>query len=405
MHDVFVARQPIFDRSLKVYAYELLFRHADAQRANVIDGDQATSQVVLNTFTVIGLDELVGKHFAFINMTRSFLLQERRLPFPVDRVVLEVLENLEPDRELLLALRELSEAGYLISLDDFVFSEALLPLVELADIIKVEISRLTPAQIEEHVKRLRPYQVKLLAEKVETREQYEFCHRLGFDYFQGYFLERPNVVRGTSIPASRLPTLNLLAALHRPDVTLVDLERLISQDVALSYKLLRYLNSPFFSMSRRIESIRQAVTFLGVNELRRWASVLALSTVSDKPAELMVTLMVRAKMCESLARRLRLRAADNYFTVGLFSGLDSVLDAPLETIVATLPLGAETSAALLRHEGEAGRVLECVLAYEHGDWDRIVAMRIDADTVIEAYLEALHWANENGIGEAAEAAG
>jgi EAL and modified HD-GYP domain-containing signal transduction protein len=394
MHDVFVARQPIFDRQLKVYAYELLFRRADAQHANVIDGDQATSQVILNAFTVIGLDELVGPHLAFINMTRGFLLQDRRVPFPVDRVVLEVLESIEPDAEVVLALQDLSRQGYKLSLDDFIFNEALLPLVELADIIKVDVMALTPAQIRRHVEQLRPYKVQLLAEKVETRAQYELCHQLGFDYFQGYFLERPNVVRGTSIPTNRLPTLNLLAALHRPDVEVAELERIISQDVSLSYKLLRYLNSPLFALRRRIESIRQALIFIGANELRTWATLMALSTASDKPQELMSQLMVRGKMCELLARKLKLKTPANCFTIGLFSGLDSLLDAPLETILASLPLSDEVTAALLRHEGDGGRLLECVLSYEHGEWDRLAQTKLPAEVVIEAYLEALHWGNE-----------
>lgn len=394
MHDVFIARQPIFDRELKVYAYELLFRRADVRDANVIDGDQATSQVILNAFTVIGLDELVGPHPAFINMTRGFLLQDRRVPFPVDRVVLEVLETIEPDAEVVAALQDLSRQGYRLSLDDFIFHETLLPLVKLADIIKVDVMVLTPEQIRRHVEQLRPYKVQLLAEKVETREQYELCHELGFDYFQGYFLERPNVVRGTSIPTNRLPILNLLGALHRPDVEVEELEQIISQDVSLSYKLLRYLNSPLFALRRRIESIRQALVFIGANELRTWATLLALASASDKPQELMSTLMVRGKMCELLARKLKLKAPGNYFTIGLFSGLDSLLDAPLETILASLPLSDEVVAALLRHEGEGGRLLECVLSYEHGEWDRIAQTKLPAQLVIDSYLEALHWGNE-----------
>lgn len=394
MHDVFVARQPIFDRELEIYGYELLFRHADAAQANVIDGDSATSQVILNAFTVIGLDELVGPHKAFINMTRAFLTRERQIPFPVERIVLEVLEGTEPDNELLLALQRLKRQGYPLSLDDFVFDERLLPLVELADIVKVEVSALTPAEVADHVERLRPYRVKLLAEKVETREEFEHCHELGFDYFQGYFLERPDVVRGTSLATGRLQVLQLLSALHRPGVEVEELERHIAQDVTLSYKLLRYLNSAFFSLPKRVECIHQAIVYLGLDELRAWASLLVLATASDKPAALMATLMVRAKMCELLARSLGRKPAANYFTVGLFSGLDALLDAPLEEIVAKLPLSAEASAALLRREGDTGRLLECAISYEHGDWRRIEALGVPADEVIAAYLEALHWSNE-----------
>lgn len=394
MHDVFVARQPIFDRDLKVFAYELLFRRADVGFAEVIDGDRATSEVILNAFTVIGLDELVGTLPAFINMTRTFLLQEQKVVLPPERVVLEVLEDCEPDEALVLALQEWSRQGYRISLDDFVFHESRLPLVELADIVKVEIAALTPAQITEHVRRLRPYKVRLLAEKVETQAQFEHCHRLGFDFFQGYFLERPNVLRGASIPTSRIPTLSLLAALHRPDVRVDELEDIISRDVSLSYKLLRYLNSPLFPIKRPIESIRQALIYLGWQELRAWASLLVLSAVPGKPQELMITLMVRAKMCELLAERLRLRDPKAYFIIGLFSGLDALMDAPLPQILERVSLGEEMAAALLRREGDGGRIIDCVLSYEHADWERILKIQIPADVVIESYLTALQWAKQ-----------
>ena len=396
MNDIFIARQPIYERDLSVYGYELLFRAADTEHAHVVDGNQATSQVILNAFTVMGLDELVGGHLAFINLTQEFLLKEERVPFPVDRVVLEVLEGVEPTEQLIAVLRDFKAAGYRISLDDFVYSEALLPLVRLADIVKVETSVLNAEQLREHVRLLRPYGVKLLAEKVETRQEFELCLELGFDYFQGYFLSRPRTLRGSSIPTHRLPTLTLLAALYRPDVDMEELEDLISQDVSLSYKLLRYLNSAFFPVQRKIDSIRQAVVYLGLQDLRTWASLLALASGSDKPQELMITVMVRAKMCQLLAEALDLKSPSAYFTVGLFSGLDALLDAPLEEIVHTLPLTPETEAALLRKEGPAGRVLDCALSYECGDWDHILGLGVDPEKVITAYLEAIAWTDRIG---------
>lgn len=393
MPDVFVARQPIFDRNLDVFAYELLFRRADMASADVIDGDRATSEVILNAFTVIGLPELVGGHRAFINMTRSFLLREQGVTLPADRVVLEVLEDVDPDEALVDALRDWASRGYLISLDDFVFHESRLPLIELADVIKVEITALTPTELAEHVRLLRPYKAKLLAEKVETREQYELCHRLGFDYFQGYFLERPNVLRGTSIPTGHLPALSLLAALNQPDVEVNELEDIVSRDVSLSYKLLRYLNSPLFPVKRRIESLRQALVYLGKQELQSWASLLILSAVPDKPQELMTTLMVRAKMCELLAQRLGFANPKSFFTIGLFSGLDALMDAPLAVVLQHISLSDDVAAALLHRAGNGGRVLDCVLSYEHANWPRIAEMAIPADPVIESYVEAVQWAN------------
>ncbi len=394
MHEIFIARQPIFDRELNLFAYELLFRHADAAAAAVIDGDRATSEVILNAFTVIGLDELVGNNKAFLNFTRSFLINKHRLPFPRDRVVLEMLEGSVPDRELLAAVAELKEQGYQVALDDFVFSEALLPLVELADIIKIEISVLTPPQVREHVEILRRYPAKLLAEKVETQEEFELCRELGFDYFQGFFLSRPRTLRRSALPTHRLPTLRLLAALHDPGVSIADLERIVTDDVGLSYKLLRYLNSAFFQVRHRVDSVHQAIMYLGLDELRAWASLLALTAVEGKPEELMAGLTVRARMCENLAVRLNVPGKATCFSVGLFSGLDALLDTPLEDILSSLNLSDEVCAAVLRHEGEAGRLLDCALSYERGDWDRIGELRVPHETAIQAYLDAIQWTDE-----------
>lgn len=393
MNEVFVARQPIYDRDLKVYAYELLFRHANVPTAEFIDGDQATSQVILNAFTLIGLDHLVGNRKAFVNITRGFLTAERPIPFPVDRVVLEVLEGANPDDELLDALRRLSRQGYTISLDDFVYDQRLLPLVEQADILKIELGEVADADLPGMVERLRNYNVKLLAEKIETHEQFERCRELGFDYFQGYFLERPDVVGTKSIATGELSVLRLLSALYRPNIDINELEERISEDLSLSYKLLRYLNSAFFSLPRRVDSIRQAIVLLGTEELRAWATLLALTAASNKPSELMVTLMIRAKMCELLARRLGLEAPFRYFTLGLFSGLDALLDAPLDQILAQLPLSDQMVAALLRHEGDAGQLLRTVINYQHGNWDKATAI-VASEIVIEAYLDALRWADE-----------
>jgi len=394
MQSVFVARQPIYDRSLTVIGYELLFRAAEADRADVADGDLATSQVILNAFTVIGLDQLVGSAKAFINLTRSFLVQEHRIPFPRERVVLEILEDIDPDPQLIDALREIKSQGYAIALDDFEYSSELLPLLRVADIVKLDVQSLAGDRLAKQVRTLRRHPVKLVAEKVETRSEFDVCLGLGFDYFQGYFLSRPDTVRSTSIPSGRLSTMNLLAALNRADVQIDELERLIAQDVSLSYKLLRYLNSAFFTTRRKIASIHQAIVYLGLEALRSWASLLVMATVPGKPRELVVTLMVRAKMCELLATAARLPAPGSCFTVGLFSGLDALFDAPLERILAGLPLSDETTAALLRHEGEQGRLLQYVLRYEKGDWESIVEQPLAAETVINAYVAAVAWANQ-----------
>ncbi|MCP1673156.1 EAL and modified HD-GYP domain-containing signal transduction protein [Natronocella acetinitrilica] len=395
MDEVFIARQPIFARDLSVFGYELLFREAGAsEEAQFINGDQATSQVILNAFTVVGLDQLVGRRRAFINLTREFLVGAIKLPFPAERVVLELLEDLPAERALLDAVQQFRDQGYMVSLDDYTGGTSQQPFLSQVDIVKVDVAQLDVLRLRSLVESLKRYGVELLAQKVETQEMFELCRDAGFDYFQGFFLSRPRTIRGSSIPTNRLPTLNLMAKLYQPEVDLRDLEQIISSDVSLSYKLLRYMNSAFFPIQRRIDSIHQAVVYLGVRELQSWASLLAMASVTDKPSELMTTLMVRARMCQKLAERLGYASGNTYFTVGLFSGLDALMDAQLEEVLMALPLSDEVIAALLRHEGRPGRVLECVLHYELGDWDWIESAGYNPAVVIQSYLDSIDWARE-----------
>jgi EAL and modified HD-GYP domain-containing signal transduction protein len=391
MQDVFVGRQPIYDRQLDVYAYELLFRSGEGNQARVMDGDQATSQVILNTFMEIGLETIVGPKLAFINLTRDFILQDYSFVFPAGRVVMEVLEDIPVDTELLNAVRRLSTQGYLIALDDFIYHERLQPLVELADIIKVDILALDQRALQEHVATLRQYKVQLLAEKVETQDHFKYCRELGFDYFQGYFFCKPEVIRGQRVPANRMTTLQLLVKLQDPETDFAELEALVSRDVSLSYKLLRVVNSAFYALPQKVDSLRQALLRLGTRQIATWISLILLSRIDDKPHELMVTAIVRAKMCELLAQALKHPNKDMFFTVGLFSALDALMNSPMEEILASLPLSHDITSALLHNVGVLGETLRCVLAYERGDWEAVNCTGVDGSTITEAYLQAITW--------------
>ncbi len=391
MNVAFVGRQPIYGRSIDVFAYELLFRNNEVNHASFTDGDAATAQVMLNTFVEIGLDQIVDDHLAFINLTRDFVLGNYCVALPKDRVVLEVLENMGVDQELIDALKRLSQLGYRIALDDFVYHETLTPLVELADIIKVDVLELGRDTVAEHVKILRQYPVKLLAEKVETHEEFEFCRDLGFDYFQGYFFCKPKVISARPMPVNRMAILALLTQLQNPTIEISQLEKIIQEDLSLGSQVLRYINSAFFEMPKQIDSIDQAVYMVGTDRLRTWASLLMLARIEDKPIELLVTAIVRARMCEQLALAHHVREVDQYFTVGLFSILDGLLDQPMEDIIPTLPLDADICQALLNRKGSLGMTLECVLAYERGDWDTVLCHGVEVETVKSAYLEAISW--------------
>ncbi len=394
MSDIFIGRQPIYDRQQGVYAYELLFRSAQQNVANIVDGDRATSEVIVNTFMEIGLNNIVGDRLAFINLTRAFFVDETTISLPRDRVVLELLEDIEADEEVVAGVERLCRQGYSIALDDFIYHESLQPLVELADIIKIDIMALDQDEIRDHVTQLRKHPLRLLAEKVETREEFDFCMALGFDYFQGYFFAQPKIIRSQRLPNNRLAILKLMSRLQDPDISPEELESHIAQDVTFSFKILRYVNSAAIALPRTIESIQQAVVILGLKTIRSWATLLAMSQIDDKPTELVVTAMIRGKMAENMARARKESDTDVYFTVGLFSALDALMDNTMEEILTQLPLADHIREALLYRRGSHGKTLGCVLAYERGDWENIHCEALKPAEIRDAYLSAVRWANE-----------
>jgi EAL and modified HD-GYP domain-containing signal transduction protein len=394
MADIYIGRQPIYDRDLKVVAYELLYRDSEDNRANITDVDVASADMIFTALVEFGLDRLVGEHRAYMNLSPNLLVSGKPLALPPEKVALEVLETTKVDDQVVASVRELAEHGFTIALDDFYYSDDWKPLVDRAHVIKVDVLTLSDDQVREQVDALKGYQGKLLAEKVETQERFDLCKALGFDLFQGYFFCSPRVLRGNRLPTNRLPIIRLLAALNKPDATMEELEGLISQDVALSYRLLKYINSAFFGLSHDIESIRHALVLLGVRSVRRWATLISMAAASDKPHELMVTAMVRAKMCELLGSALGAAAPDTYFTVGLFSVLDALMDMPMEKTLEALPLTAEVEAALLERQGPMGEVLDGAVAYERADWSRLTALDLPPAAIRRAYLDAIAWVDE-----------
>ncbi|WP_454061819.1 EAL and HDOD domain-containing protein [Candidatus Nitrospira salsa] len=389
-----VGRQPIYGSSVDVFAYELLYRGGGANQANFVDGDAATANVMLNAMLEIGLEPIVGNRLAFINMTANLILGQLCQTLPKEQVVLEILENVEPTDQIIEALTELSKQGYTIALDDFIYHDSLQPLVKIADIVKVDVMALSHEEIEEHVLWLRQYPLKLLAEKVETHEDFEFCRALGFDYFQGYFFCKPNVIAGARVPANRVAILMLLAKLQERDIEISQIEKEIKSDVSLSYKLLRYVNSAYCGLPRKVDSIAQAACMVGVDKLRMWVTLMSLASMEEKPFELLVTATVRAYMCEQLGRALHQDAVEQFFTIGLFSVLDGFFDCALSEVLNSLPLSPEVKDALLDRTGLLGEVLGCVIAFEQGEWQEVKCAQIDPSVIQNAYIEAIEWSTQ-----------
>lgn len=395
----FIGRQPIFDRQLRVYAYELLYRHANVDHAVITDAEAASAEVIFNSLVEIGLDRLVGHHKAFCNFTRDFLIKVADLPFSNSQVVIEVLETVLPDPEVLDTIKTLSRRGHMIALDDFVISGELIPLVKIADMIKIDLRTQSRSKIAAQLhclRRIKP--LKFIAEKVESHDDFLFCRQMGFDYFQGFFFCKPQIVTGQKLPPGRLAILNLLAELQRCEIDLEKLQKIIETDVNLSVKLLRLINSSFYSLPSKIKSIRHAIIFLGLQHIRNWACMVAIGTVSDKPRELMTMSLIRAKMCELLCGKEDKDIRSVFFTIGLFSLLDTIFDMPMKKLLEYMPLTKEVNHALLHRKGRGGDALRCVEAYESGDWGFIEKSVFDRSSVFQAYLEAVNWAHNVMMG-------
>ncbi len=394
MPHIYLARQPIYDRKLNVYAYELLYRAADEANAPAGLGDQATYTVLVNALAEIGLVELVGPHYAFVNLTRGFVVGDNPLPFSGNKIVVEVLEDIAADNDVIAGIKRLSAQGYMIALDDFIYDESLRKLVELADLIKIDLLALNRHQLIEHVEILKDFNVKLLAEKVETQEEFELCKALGFDYFQGYFFCKPKVLKRRRIPANQLAVMQLLSKLQNPNIDINVLGEAISHDVSLSYRLLRYVNSAMFSLPNKIESLRNAVFVIGLKAVKEMMMVLAMSDINDKPHELLVTSLVRAKMCEFLVASMTLPNKEGCFVVGLFSVLDALLDMEMAKLLPSLSLSDEINQALLAHKGTIGGILAAVIAYEQGQWDSAAIKKFEQAHMQKTYIDALAWASD-----------
>lgn len=391
--DFLIGRQPIFDHKRKMVAYELLFRGAGGV-GELPQGTLASNQVILDALLQYGLPHVVGDCKAFINFTRDNLLEGTALLLPKDKVVIEVLESVEVDDVLVAAIQRLHNAGYTIALDDFAYHDRWRPLLPLTHIIKLDVLLDTPESLAHNLEKLRPYDVELLAEKVETEEQNQRYRELGCHYFQGYYFGRPKLVSGKRVDGTKHAALMLLAEINKSDLDFDRLCKIITRDVGLSYKLLRYINSAYFSLSSKVDSISHAVMLLGLLEVKRWASLIALSQASGNQGDDLVRVaLVRAKMCERLAKAANADDTEPYFLAGLMSILDRLLDMSMEDVLQGLPLTDKLLAALLRQEGDLGEALSCALSYERWDVDRIKYKNLGIVLIGETFLESVDWAN------------
>lgn len=409
LRDAFVARQPIFDRSRRAIAYELLFRDGLGGAAAFADGDRATRDVVSHSYLTIGLDRLTGGRPAYINFTRDLLLQQTAALLPKELTVIEILENVRPDPEVLSALKRLKQQGYVLALDDFVCIEGRREFLDLVDIVKMDFQHgAGAAQRCREVAALRGLhggRLRLLAEKVEDYSDFRLAMEAGFDYFQGYFFSRPEVISGKVIPGNRLAQLRLLYSIQEPSLDFRGLEGVIKTDLSLTTKLLRFINAAAFPWAHDIVSLRQALVLLGEDQVRRWVALAMISDLAaEKPMELAMLSSIRGRLCEQLASAVQGIRPLDAFLVGAFSLLDALLDTPMDNVLAQVPLPPEARAALGGDTCPLRQILNLVVAYETGQWGTVSTLAsklaLAENTVSTCYLDSLDW-TRRAFGQAA----
>ncbi len=398
MSECIIARQPIFDINLKIYGYELLFRRISMDNSSAFDPDEATSSVLVNGMFLIGLQELTRGKPAFVNFSRKMLINDVMTFLPNKDIAIEVLETVEPDETCLLACKRLKEAGYKIVLDDFVYHTKFDPFIAIADIIKVDFLLSSPTECRALPKRFQERKdLIFLAEKVESYDQYAQAMKWGYSLFQGYFFCKPVVLNTRDIQGNRLVYFQLLKELNDPLVGFDQLERIIQRDVSLSYKILKYVNSAAMGIRTKINSVRQALTMLGKQNMEKFVTLVLLKGLSaDKPNELLITAIIRGRFAELIAARLRLRGqTSTAFLIGMLSLADALLDRTMEKFLSELPLSDDIVAALLRKPSVLTSILEMVIAYEQGNWEVYETycrkLNITSGEVNNMYMDAVIW--------------
>ncbi len=400
----YAARQPILDKSKKLFAYELLFRDNIDNVFPEIDGDEATSKMIEAGQFNMGICTFTGNKPAFINFTLETLIRGYPEILMPDEVVIEILETLKPDKKLLALCKELHSKGYTLALDDYEHQSAWIHFYPYIQIIKIDIQLSGLDEIKEVLSSIKDYpHIKMLAEKVETYDEYNQMMQLGFDYFQGYFFAKPEMLKTKNLSPSQITMTELLHETSKAEVDLNRITHVFEHDVSLSYKLLRYANSAIFKRLNEISTIKQALVILGSSELQRFIGLMfAVTANPDKPSELINLAMIRAKFCELTSQEIHSKIdASIAFLTGLLSMIDAILDAEMATVLEKLPLSKEIKEALLTKKGTMAALIKLVGYIEQAQWDEankvIDELKLDKDNVVKHYNQALTWADEQRL--------
>lgn len=395
--DVYVARQAIFDINKEVIAYELLFRNNNINEFVSIKNVNPTIDVIRNSFFVIGINKITGGKKAFVNFDEELIKSELIERFSKDHLAIEVLESVKPDYTIIECCKRLKEKGYLIALDDFRYNEQFDKLMKYIDIIKVDFLITKGKERKELIKKIKStnINIKFLAEKVETEEEYKEALSYGYSYFQGYFFCKPVIISGRDLSGYKFTYLNLIKELNKDTINIEKIEALIKNDILLSYRLLKEVNSGYHYLKRKITSIRDAIMIIGVNELRRWIFIITLKQLGENNIDELVKMsLIRASFMESLCKKLHFKVSEfDAFLVGIFSLIDVLLKVQIDKILSELPISSTVKDALLGKKNIISELLGLTIEYEKGNWagvnELIKKIELDEEFVGSCYLNAM----------------
>jgi c-di-GMP phosphodiesterase len=385
----FVARQAILDRAGNTWAYQLLYRDGPVPNARYSDPQSATATVLLNALMDMGLQSIVDDKIVFLSLTGQMLVDNYWELLPRHRVVVEIPADTVADASTRSALAAIQGLGNSVALAHY-RPDCSAELLRFCDYAKVDVSVTGNDTLEQALGSLRRGRARPIAHKVGTARQYDTCRNLGFSHFQGFYLSDPRVLDRRRPPTSAERLIELLRVVNDPAGKLADIERVIRGDVTLMYRLLRYLNSARFGFPRQVSSVRQAIVLVGLENIKRWASVLALASAGGKPVELLRIALIRARMCKNLTYYSG-GDPETFFMAGLFSVLDALLDRPITEILSSIPLASEISDAILERRGRAGEALDCVIAYEQGNWKGAELRGCGPAEIASAWFRAVEW--------------
>lgn len=394
---ILLARQAIYDKYGAIYAYELLYRdngeQSNIDNSNESTGTKATSSVIAQLFTNMDIDAVIGTKRAFINFTYTDIIHQIPRLLPKERIVIEVLETVVIDEPLIESLLVLSKEGYQIALDDFIYKPEAEPLLEIANIIKLDVLTQSKLDILEQLNTLKSFKGKFLAEKIDNKIQFNDCVALGFDYFQGFFLNKPDALKGQVITENTALILKVLTELNKDDVSLKNLEKSILEIPKLSYRILRVSNSAYYYAGKKINTLPEAIFRIGISKIINWANLILLASNPETSTDLIQRTLIRAHMCESIAKMMKDINADEAYTVGMFSTLDGMLNEPLPLLLSKIHLDESLSKALLNFEGKLGIILKSVIDYEQANFATLKNLSMDSNVYLKFYLEGIKYAN------------